>query len=139
MKGVWRKTIGGLKPADALAEEVYQGLALNAEVMAEVTRPRSLQHHKWFFALLKIVFDNQETYDSMDAMLIAVKVALGHCYPMTTKTGQAVMVPKSIAFNKMDETEFKRFADNFVTLVITKFLPGVNREDLEAEIFTMVS
>lgn len=137
-KGVWIKTIGGLKPADALAEEAYRAIPINAEVMAEVTRPRSLQHHKWFFALLKIVHDNQDHYETLDATLIAVKVALGHCYPMVTKTGQAVMVPKSIAFNKMDEIKFKAFADAFVSLVLTKYLPTVTREELEAEIRTMI-
>ena len=138
MKGAWRKTIGGLKPADALAEEVFNGLPLNAEVMAEVTRPRNLARHKWFFKLLNLVHENQDTYDSIDATLIAVKVALGHCYPMQTRHGMA-MVPKSIAFHKMDEVAFKRFADAFVTLVITKFLPGVTREELEAEIMELVS
>ncbi len=137
-KGVWIKTIGGLKPADALAEEAYRAIPLNAEVMADITRPRSLQHHKWFFALLKLVHDNQDQYETLDQTLIAVKVALGHCFPMQTKHG-LVMVPKSIAFSKMDAIKFKAFADAFVDLVVTKFLPGVNLEDLEAEILTMVS
>jgi hypothetical protein len=139
MKGVWRKTIGGLKPADALAEEVWQQLPLNAEVMAEVTRPRSLQHHKWFFALLNLIYENQEEYDSLDALLIAVKVALGHCYPMITRTGQHVMVPKSIAFHKMDETQFRKFSDDFVHLVVTKWLKGVSEEELRAEVLTRIS
>jgi hypothetical protein len=139
MKGVWRKTIGGLKPADAMAEEVWQAIPVNAEVMAEVTRPRSLGHHKKFFALLKLVYENQENYQSMDELLIAFKVALGHCYPVHLKTGQVAMVPKSISFAKLDQIAFNEFWDKACSLVITKFLPGVNREDLEAEIMTMVS
>lgn len=139
MKGVWRKTIGGLKPADALAEEVYQGLALNAEVFAEVTRPRNLGHHKKLFALLKIIRDNQDHYKTTDDVLDAVKIGTGHCYPVEYRPGNWMVKTKSIAWNKMDQLAFNEFWEKVVTLVITKFLPGVKREDLEAEIMTMVS
>ena len=139
MKGAWRKTIGGLKPADALAEEVFNGLPLNAEVMAEVTRPRNLGHHKKLFALLKIIRDNQDFYKTTDDVLDALKVATGHWYPMKTQTGQTVAKTKSIAFAKMDQIAFNEFWDAVVSVVVTRFLPGVNRDDLEAEILTMVS
>ena len=139
MKGAWRKTIGGLKPADALAEEVFNGLPLNAEVMAEVTRPRNLGHHKKFFALLKLVYENQETYETMDALLIAFKVALGHYYPVTLKGGQVACIPKSISFAKLDQIAFEAFWDKACNLVVTKFLPGVEREELEAQVMELVS
>ena len=138
MKGVWRKTIGGLKPVDPLAEEIYNGLPLNAEVMAEITRPRSIQHHKLFFALLKIVLDNQEHYKSIDALLIAFKVALGHCDAVTLRTGQVAYVPKSIAFSKMGQHEFKAFWDGAVNIIVERFLPGIDKADLEREILEMV-
>jgi hypothetical protein len=138
-KGVWIKTIGGLKPADALAEETYSQLPLGTEVYAEVSRPRSLGHHKKFFALLKLILENQDHYKTVDEVLIALKVATGHCYPAETRTGIKVMVPKSIAFSKMDQLAFQKFWDNVVEVVIVKFLPGVNRHELEAEIMTMVS
>lgn len=138
-KGVWIKTIGGLKPADVLAEETYSSLPLGTEVFAEVSRPRSLGHHKKLFALLKLIRDNQEHYKTTDEILIALKVAIGHCYPAETRTGVKVMVPKSIAFSKMDQLAFQKFWDGVVEVVVTKFLPGVNREELEAEIMTMVS
>lgn len=139
MKGVWRKTLGGLRPACPLAEEVFSGLALNGEVFADITRPRSLGHHKKLFALLKIIRDNQDFYKTTDDVLDALKVATGHWYPMKTQTGQTVAKTKSIAFNKMDQLAFNEFWDAVVGVVVTKFLPGVNREDLEAEIMTMVS
>lgn len=138
-KGVWIKTIGGLKPADALAEETYASLPLGTEVFAEVSRPRSLGHHKKLFALLKLILDNQDHYKTVDEVLIALKVATGHCYPAETRTGVKVMVPKSIAFSKMDQLAFQKFWDGVCDVVVTRFLPGVTREELEAEIMGMVS
>ncbi len=139
MKGAWRKTIGGLKPADALAEEVFSGLPLNAEVMAEVTRPRNLGHHKKLFALIKIILDNQDVYKTTDDVLDALKAATGHFYMVELRPGLSVMRTRSIAFSKMDQLAFNQFWDAVVDVVVTRFLPGVNRDDLEAEILTMVS
>lgn len=139
MKGIWKKTIGGLKPADPLAQETYDGLALNTEVMAEITRPRSIGHHRKLFALLALIRDNQEFYKTTDDVLDALKVATGHWYPMKTQTGQTVAKTKSIAFSKMDQIAFNQFWDAVCEVVVTRFLPGVTREELEAEIMTMVS
>lgn len=139
MKGVWRKTIGGLKPADPIAEEAYQAIPLGGEVFAEPKRSRSIGHHRKFFALLKLVYENQEHYKSMDELLVAFKVALGHCYPIHLRSGQVAYVPKSISFAKLDQIGFDEFWDKACTLIVTKFLPGVNREELEAQVMELVS
>lgn len=139
MKGVWRKTIGGLKPADALAEEVYQSLPLNCEVMADVTRSRNLGHHRKFYALAKLIRDNQDHYKTTDDVVDALKIAVGHCYPVEYRPGNWMVKTKSISWAKMDQSQFNEFWNGVVSVVITKFLPGVDSEALEAEILTMVS
>jgi hypothetical protein len=137
-KGVWIKTIGGLKPADSLAEETYASLPLGTEVFAEVSRPRSLGHHKKLFALCKIIRDNQDFYKTTEQVLDALKVAVGHCYPVKLQTGVMMVKTKSISFAKMDQLAFQKFWDAVVEVVVTKFLPGVDKHELEAEIMSMV-
>ena len=135
----FRRTLQGLRPDDVQAEEALRSVGQGEVVALVLKRPRNSKHHRKFFALLKLVYENQEHYESMDALLIALKVALGHCFPVILRTGQTAYVPKSISFAKMSQDEFEVFYEGVVKIVVTKFLPGVNREDLEAEIMTMVS
>jgi hypothetical protein len=135
----FRRTLGGLKPTDEAGEEVVRKVPMGEIVAVKIKRPRNLGHHKKFFALLKIVFANQEIYKSEAALLAAIKIATGHCTPLVLDGGQKAFIPSSISFAAMDQTAFEAFWERVVTLVITKIIPGLRREDLEAEIMTMVS
>lgn len=135
----FRKYLGALKPVDELAAEAVRKIGGDEVVTVTIKRTRNVRFHRKFFALMNLVFQNQEHYPSLDIMLAAFKVAAGHCFPVIAKGGQTVMVPKSISFSKMDESAFEEFWSASVSIVITRFLPGVKREDLEAEIMTMVS
>jgi hypothetical protein len=136
---LFRKTLSGLKPADEGAEEALRKVPLDKVVAVKIKRPRNLGHHRKFFALLKIVFENQEVYASEQALLAAIKIATGHCVPLVLADGTRAFVPSSISFASMDQTEFEAFWDKVVTLVCAKIIPNLKREDLEAEIMTMVS
>jgi len=136
---VFRKTLSGLKPADESAEEALRKIAINSVVAIKLKRPRNLGHHRKFFALLKIVFENQELYKSEQALLAAIKIATGHCVPLVLADGTKAFVPSSISFASMDQAEFEAFWEKVVSLVCTKIIPNLRREDLEAEILTMVS
>ena len=92
-----------------------------------------------FFALLKIVYENQELYTSEAALLAAIKIATGHCVPLTLVSGQKAFIPSSISFASMDQTEFEAFWEKVCTLVCAKIIPNLRREDLEAEIMSIVS
>ena len=136
---LFRKYLGSLKPADELAAEAVRKIGAEEVVSVTIKRQRNVKFHRKFFALMNLVYQNQEHYPSLDIMIAAFKVATGHCFPVIAKSDQTVMIPKSISFAKMDETEFEVFWDASVKIVIERFLPGVNRDDLEAEIMTMVS
>lgn len=136
---LFRKTLSGLKPADEGAEEAMRKLPLDKIVAVKIKRPRNLGHHRKFFALLKLVYENQELYESEAALLAAIKIATGHCVPITLVSGQKAFIPSSISFASLDQTEFEKFWDKVCNLVCAKIIPNLNRHELEAEIMTMVS
>lgn len=139
MKIFLQKYQGALRPVDEMGEELLHKFADRTLVSCEIRQPRNLQHHRKFFALLNLVYENQERYPSVEQLLSAMKVALGHCDMLTLKDGKQVYIPKSIAFHKMDQLEFDKFWDRVVKLVCEKILPGMQREDLEREILELVS
>lgn len=132
------KHLGALRPMGPLDAERLDELKNGAEVRVTIARPRNVQHHRLFFAALNLVFQNQERYDTLDNLLAAVKVALGHCDWLTLKDGTQVAIPKSIAFSKMDQASFEQFWSRFCDLVEQKIIPGLKRADMERELREMI-
>lgn len=129
-----RRTLTGLQPGDRLSAEALERIPLGAEVRAEVTRPRNLKHHKKFFALLKAIFPHQTIYPTMTLFRGAVEVALGYGETMKLPDGRVMMIPQSISFASMDQTEFEALFDRAVELITTRILPGVDKADLSREV-----
>ena len=91
-----------------------------------------------YFALLNLVFDAQDTYPTLDGLLDAIKIGLGHCDERTTLDGKLFMVPRSISFASMDQTQFSQFFDRTVNLIITHILPHTTKADLEERVFEVL-
>ena len=129
-----RKRLGSLVPTDEEGEELLRSLPQHQIVKCKLTRPRNVQHHRKFFALVNLVFENQERYANVDELLAALKIAVGHVNIIVMPNGNEYRIPKSIAFHKMDQTEFDRFYARVVDVVIKHFLPGVTRDELRQEL-----
>jgi len=133
-----RKTMRGLQPVDDTGNELVDALALGDVVRVKVTRPRNIHHHRKFWALMQLVYQNQEHYQSIDHMVAAVKVATGHSDALTTKTSDVIYLPKSIAFHKMDQQEFSQFYERVLDLIVKSILPGIDKAELRDEVETFL-
>ncbi len=127
-----------LVPAGQHAEDVIRKIPRNHVVEITIKRPRNIKHHRMFWALMGVVFENQSHYESKDHMVTALKVALGHCDTVICKDGNPAYIPKSISFAKMDQTAFNEFWDNCLHLVCKHFLPGADSENLTREVYRMI-
>lgn len=127
-----------LVPADQLAEEDILALKTGAEFIVEVRKPRSLQHHRLLFALLRKVAQSCPTPLSEDALLSWVKVRTGHVESVPLGFGRSYQAPASIAFAKMDQGQFREFFDRVVHLIRTEVVPGLP-DDFAAEFEAMLS
>lgn len=102
-------------------------------VSIEVKRPRNVQFHRKFMAMLSIILANQDYYKSMEDLLDVAKLAVGHCHTIRTKQG-AVTIPSSISFAAMDDAGFQEFYDRVVVWVCGEVIPGLKQGDLDAEV-----
>src|SRR5690349_463032 len=82
------KRLGALRPADDASEELMNSLPLGEPIKVKISRPRNLQQHRKFYALLQIVFSNQSLYPTIDALLAVIKITLGHCDIVKLPDGQ---------------------------------------------------
>lgn len=133
-----RKELHSLVPVDDDGRSVLHKLSLGDVVKANVRKPRNLQHHRLFFALIGIVFENQERYETRDELLAAIKAATGHATILPMDNGNSIYVPKSISFAKMDQTEFDAFYNKVCDVVCTRIIPNLKQEDLKREVAEMV-
>lgn len=68
--------------------------------------PRSIKHHRLFFAKLRALFDRQEAFGSEDKLRPWLTVGAGYCDLLPGRDGQLVAIPQSINFESLDEADF---------------------------------
>ena len=134
-------TENGLAPKYDSDREEFSRLKRNTDVLVEVGQKRSDEFHKKFFALLKLTYDNFPEWmednlnvHSVEDLRTRLKIDLG-LYEVSHYGNQSVIIPKSIAFDKMDETEFEKFYKMSVNHILKNYLKGVTNEQIEEEIW----
>lgn len=106
----------------------------------EWARPRNGQHHRKFFALLHLIAENSEVYDTTEKALVAVKLVTGYADPfIDPKTGELVQLPRSIAYDAMDQDEFDAFYSSAVDGVLKHILPHITTAQADRLLDMIVS
>lgn len=123
---------GRLIPEDERAHLLLKGMKPGDILKVEATKARNPGHHRWFFALLKLIGD--QTGENTENILFRLKVRLGYVDEVKMRNGVTHLKPRSISYASMDQTEFAKFADDVVKMVIVEFLPGVPEGVLRREI-----
>lgn len=128
------KRITSLIPVDDEGKEALDSIGQGELVRVKVTKARNLKHHRKFFSMLNLVFENQEKYPTVTHLLTAVKIEAG-LYDDTPidVNGKLVYLPKSISFAKMDQCAFDLFYINAIA-ACCRLLPHLNAEDIEQEV-----
>lgn len=135
MKTVLIKTPTGLRGSTPVDQEALAKFRRRLETMQpgaymrfEWSTPRNGAHHRKFFALLQLIAENSETYNTPEKALIGVKLAAGlfdlAVHPIT---GEIIQVPKSISFDAMGQEEFDAFYSNAIDAVLQHILPQLDR------------
>lgn len=127
-----------LAPYSAIDLEALDGIASDEVVKVTITRPRNVKFHRLFFALLKLVYDAQSRYPTMDHLLDAIKIGIGHYDTLELPDGHVVVKPRSISFAKMDERGFRQFYDAVVKFVVTVIIPGADSAELEQQVLEII-
>lgn len=135
-----RKTLAGhLAPTTDEGVEGVRKMKPGQEYQIVLTMPRNYKFHCKFFALLKVVYENQEKYDNYEAFRHEVQMRCGHYAAHTHLTGLVSYVPKSISFADMDEIQFSALYDRAIDVLIENFIPGTDRDELIAEVINFGS
>lgn len=86
--------------------KVVEGMAPGETLGFTYKLPRSPQHHRFVFACFAALLERQSTFEDLDHLLIFLKVGAGYVEFLPGTDGQLVAVPKSIAWDKLEEQDF---------------------------------
>ena len=105
--------LAGMSDAD---ERSYERFARHCDEMAEGETvaftwapPRSPEFHRAHFALLKLIFESQDTYTDPEALRAWLTVGAGHADIVPAPDGLLVAIPRSISYESLDDEAFRAF------------------------------
>ncbi len=138
-KAVFVRIGDGFYPVDDEGRAIVASVADGKQVMGEFKPSRNPRFHRMFFALLKLLVDNTEKFETVDQALLAIKIA---CHEVDTQidvaTGNLCYIPRSISFESMDEARFRRLFDRALYVITERWLIGTKADDLRNEVFAIV-
>ena len=117
---ITKATPGFLAPADAEAEEVFRKWKTGASYSLAYAPARNPKFHRMVFAVAQMVTDNAPEgsyWSGKDgySFIKAVELTHGFTDEMIDCNGEVHLVPRSIAFENMDNDEFKKLFDPLIT------------------------
>lgn len=137
MKLFLLNTSHGLVPMYDADYEEKKKLKLGVTYAAEIKPARNFQFLKKYFSLINAAWEllpesQQKGFRDKELFRKYVEVAAGHCdlfYSPTRK--EWVEIPKSIAFDKMDEADFEDLYLKVRNVIDTILAPVISQEDFE--------
>lgn len=143
MKLFLQNTSRGLIP---LYDEDYdekKKLKLNEVYLCDIKKPRNPMFHRKYFSLVNLAWEYlnenaQKSFnDSVEIFRKSLEVTAGHCERIwNARLKSWVDIPKSIAFDKMDDLEFQDLYDRVLNVVLQMVAKNVTREEFEAHLMT---
>lgn len=145
MKAMLLRTPNGLRGATPADHEAYCKFKRRLEAMKpgkwmrlEWSSPRNGPHHRKFMALVQLVTENSETYDTVAKALVAIKLAAGYFDPaVDPRTGEIVPVVQSISYDAMEQDDFDVFYSAALDGILQVILPTMDRATAD-RLLTMI-
>lgn len=141
------KTENGLRGATSEDHEVWLKFKRRLNVIKtgsflrlEYSSPRNGKHHRLLFALINLVTENSEIYDTKAKALVGIKLATGYFDLVADPTtGEIIKIPDSIAFENMPQEDFDVFYSRAIDGILHHILPHIERSQAERLIDMIIS
>lgn len=131
----------GLIPATDDDKEQLKAVKRGTVVEAKITEYRNYKFLRKYFALINCAWEflteeqQKFFYGNKDSFRKTVEVSAGHCEPVYNRTRNEWQdVPKSIAFDKLTESEFSQLYERVKDVLYELFLMSVNKEEFEEQL-----
>lgn len=115
------RTLSGFKPAYDSDIELSKKIKLNEVYVYDFKKPRNYEFHKKFFALVNMVFQNQEQYTNIEHLRKDLIIESGNYDLRYDFLGVEIREAKSISFSSMDDIMFSELYNSVIDVIIKYF------------------
>lgn len=129
-----QRTLAGLAPWSDKDREVIAALPMGKMLSVTIAQKRNANRHRYYWALLGTIVDNQTHYKTTQQLHIWLKLRMGVIEEIIAHDGVIHIIPGSTAFDKMTEPEFAKFLTAAIDVLTTEVIPGLDRAELVSEI-----
>ena len=101
--------------------EKIKKLKVGEEYQCEIKQPRNLKFHRKFFALINLLFENQEQYSNIERLRKDLIIEAGFYDEWADLHGEIHKEAKSISFASMKEHEFNDLYNRVIDVIVKYF------------------
>ncbi|MFY0655049.1 MAG: DUF1367 family protein [Cyclobacteriaceae bacterium] len=87
----------------------------------DIKQPRNYKFHRKFFALINMVFQNQDVFINIDHLREELTKAAGYYDTYINHKNITCYKAKSISFTNMNQEEFEGLYDRFLDVIVEAF------------------
>lgn len=120
---------GWFKPTFGTDQEAAKKIKAGEPYVYKCNRPRNYLFHKKFFALINMVFENQERYKHIDHLRKDLIIEAGYYDEYTDLHGTVQKEARSISFASMDQDEFDTLYSKVLDVICIHF--KFDKEEVE--------
>ena len=139
MKFFAYKQNGKLIPSSQSDKEKVDKLPSGEPIQLKYVEIRNVRHHRLYFAFINKVFQNlpekfDKNWPDVDSFRRSMQMYAGYYDETISLKGETHLQPKSIAFDKLDETAFSELHSKVKNVIGKHILPEMDMEIVEREI-----
>lgn len=101
--------------------ERLQAIPQGHSVRVELKQPRNNERLRLYWRMLSYVREATDCAPTSEYLHSAIKLELGFGTPVRLRNGMTVLVPSSVAFDKMEEPEFHIFFNKAVEFLTATY------------------
>lgn len=122
MKALLVKQLNGsFMPAYDSDKDNLKRIKAGEMIEANIVKPRGIKFHRKLFALLNMLFQNQEIYKNLEDLRHDLTVEAGYYRETVNIQGEVIKRAKSISFAAMDELEFEKYYEDILNTIVLHF------------------
>jgi len=135
-----KKIDNALYPIDAEGAQWLFQCKNGQVVKAKVSKPRNIQFHRKFFALLNHAYESYEPIVEYKGEIIEknfdyfreqIQILAGYCYPVFNLKGELRLKSKSISFGSMSAEDFEKLYSAAINVILQNVLTNYTEDDLD--------
>lgn len=117
---------GILSGAFPMDDEAIRGLPAEFTITG-IRQRRSLPQLRMFWALMQILAENSDQGLSKEDYAAVFKLKCGLATPVKMRSGKIEMIPRSISFDRLDQSTWDSFFSKVLD-VVERMMPGATLE-----------